>query len=153
MPELLISATSFQADRADIYAIRRAVFVVEQSVPEDIEIDDHDTDAHHVLAFVDGTPAGTGRITNDGRIGRMAVLAAYRRQGIGRRILENLITIGRGRGLGQLVLSSQCQAVPFYEQSGFITTGPIYTEAGIDHQWMELSVSPTVANGSGKRHK
>lgn len=153
MPELLISATSFQADRAAIYAIRRAVFVVEQSVPEDIEIDDHDPDAHHVLAFVDGTPAGTGRITNEGRIGRMAVLAAYRRQGIGRRILENLIAIGRNHGLGHLVLSSQCQAVPFYEQSGFITTGSIYTEAGIDHQWMELSVSPTVANRSGKRHK
>jgi len=153
MPELLVTATSFQADRAAIYAIRRAVFVVEQSVAEDIEIDDHDPDARHVLAYIDGTPAGTGRITNDGRIGRMAVLAAYRRQGVGRQMLTKLIAMGRSLGLERLVLSSQCQAVPFYERMGFITTGSVYIEAGIDHQWMELSVPAAVANESGKRHK
>jgi predicted GNAT family N-acyltransferase len=153
MPELLVKATSFQADRAVIYAIRHAVFIVEQSVPEEIEIDEHDADARHVLAFVDGVPAGTGRVTDRGRIGRMAVLAEFRGRGIGRQILDTLIDTGRDLGAEKLALSAQCQAVPFYERAGFVLQGEIYTEAGIEHQWMELSDPATVANGPGKRHK
>jgi predicted GNAT family N-acyltransferase len=153
MPELLITATSFQTDRAVIYSIRHAVFVVEQSVPEDIEIDALDPDARHVLAFVDGIPVGTGRITAEGRIGRMAVLARFRGQGVGREIMQTLIRMGSDLGVARLVLSAQCQAVPFYERMGFVLQGSIYREAGIDHQWMELPASALVANDTGKRHK
>ena len=132
-----VQQTDFVADRATIYSIRRTVFIVEQSVPEEIEIDELDPVALHVLAYVGDLPVGTGRITTDGRIGRMAVLQAYRGRGVGRAILGALIAIGRDTGLQRLYLSAQCHAIPFYEKFGFVAEGPVYDEAGIDHRHME----------------
>jgi predicted GNAT family N-acyltransferase len=129
--------TSFAENRELIFGIRKTVFVVEQSVPEDIELDELDPDAQHVLAFIDGAPVGTGRITSQGRIGRMAVLSEYRGHGVGREILLALVKIGRNNGIDRLCLSAQCHAIPFYERMGFVAQGDIYEEAGIPHRWME----------------
>jgi predicted GNAT family N-acyltransferase len=129
--------TSFAENRELIFGIRKTVFVVEQSVPEDIELDELDPDAQHVLAFIDGAPVGTGRITSQGRIGRMAVLSEYRGHGVGREILMALVKIGRNNGIDRLCLSAQCHAIPFYERMGFVAQGDIYEEAGIPHRWME----------------
>ena len=136
MTDIQIKSVSFETDRDAIYAIRKTVFIIEQAVPEEIEIDEHDPEARHVLAYMDGRPVGTGRITSDGRIGRMAVLGEYRGQGVGRAILDTLIEIGCRAIMPQLFLSAQCQAIPFYEQSGFVVAGPVYEEAGIDHRHM-----------------
>jgi predicted GNAT family N-acyltransferase len=129
--------TSFAENRELIFGIRKTVFVVEQSVPEDIELDELDPDAQHVLAFIDGAPVGTGRITSQGRIGRMAVVSEYRGHGVGREILLALVKIGRNNGIDRLCLSAQCHAIPFYERMGFVAQGDIYEEAGIAHRWME----------------
>ncbi|MFQ5635113.1 MAG: GNAT family N-acetyltransferase [Gammaproteobacteria bacterium] len=137
MTGIRIQQTDYARDRAAIYAIRRTVFVVEQAVPEDIEVDEHDAVARHVLAYVNGQAVGTGRITADGRIGRMAVLADYRGRGVGRAILDALVGIGRRAGATRLFLSAQCHAIPFYEKSGFVAEGPVYEEAGIAHRSME----------------
>ena len=64
----------YESNTEDICAIRYEVFVDEQKVPEELEIDGLDNEAKHILAFVDGLPIGTGRILNDGHIGRVAVL-------------------------------------------------------------------------------
>jgi predicted GNAT family N-acyltransferase len=138
MSRIRIEPADFAADRDAIYAIRRIVFVVEQAVPEEIEIDELDAGARHVLAYLDSRAVGTGRITADGRIGRMAVLADSRGCGVGRAILAALIEIGRSAGVARLHLSAQCHAIPFYEKSGFVAHGPVYQEAGIDHRHMEL---------------
>ena len=98
MAGIRIEPTDFSTDREAIYAIRRTVFIIEQAVPEEIEIDGLDPVARHVLAYLDGNPVGTGRITPDGRIGRMAVLAECRAQR--GRILE----VGAGLGLVGLAL-------------------------------------------------
>jgi len=140
MSTLRIVGTDFQANGDIIFSIRKAVFVIEQSVPEEIELDDLDDEAQHVLAFIGDVAIGTGRITADGRIGRMAVLRVYRRQGVGRGILKKLVEIGQTLGLDRLCLSAQCSAIPFYERMGFIAEGVIYKEAGIDHQWMVSAI-------------
>lgn len=140
MSEIRIAVAGFERDRDEIYGIRREVFVVEQAVPEEIEIDEHDAHARHVLARVDGRAVGTGRISvtdGRGRIGRMAVLRDWRGRGVGRAILEALMAAGREMGAVRFVLSAQCHAVPFYERSGFVAHGDVYEEAGIDHQRME----------------
>ena len=72
----------------DICAIRYEVFVDEQNVPEELEIDGLDGEAKHVLAFIDRVPIGTGRILIDGHIGRVAVLKNYRGHGIGKLIMK-----------------------------------------------------------------
>lgn len=141
MAEISVERTDFDEERDAIYAIRKTVFIIEQSVPEEIEIDEHDPVAHHVLAYVDGRAVGTGRLTPDGRIGRMAVLAEYRGCGVGRAILDALIDIGSAAGAPRLFLSAQCHAIPFYEKAGFVADGPVYDEAGIDHRRMERATA------------
>ncbi len=137
MAQVRIEQTDFAQQRDAIYAIRKTVFIVEQAVPAEIEIDGHDPVARHVLAFMDGQAVGTGRITSDGRIGRMAVLADFRGLGVGRAILHALIDIGTADDAPRLFLSAQCHAIPFYEKAGFVAEGPIYEEAGIDHRRMD----------------
>jgi predicted GNAT family N-acyltransferase len=140
LADLRIEATEFESDRELIFAIRTAVFVLEQSVPVDIEIDGQDPLARHVLAYLDGRPVGTGRILPDGRIGRMAVLREARGQGVGTAMLARLLEIARDLAIDQVCLSAQCEAVPFYTRLGFTATGPVYREAGIDHRWMERAL-------------
>ena len=138
MAHIRITTTSFAVDAELIYSLRKAVFIDEQGVPAAIEIDELDPICQHVLAWRDGIAVGTGRIAPDGRIGRMAVVASYRGQGIGRDILIGLMRLGRDMGVDRLYLSSQCQAIPFYEKAGFVVSGPVYEEAGISHRLMLL---------------
>jgi predicted GNAT family N-acyltransferase len=85
-----IQRTTWQKDKELLSNIRYQVFVDEQKVPFELEIDDDDPLAAHVLCLVDGQPVGTGRILLDGHIGRLAVLQAHRKQGYGNKILDHL---------------------------------------------------------------
>ena len=117
----------------EICAIRYNVFVEEQKVPEELEIDGLDDKAKHVLAFVDSVQIGTGRILSDGHIGRVAVLKDYRGLGIGKLIMKDLIKWAQNMNLEKVWLSSQWHAHSFYLDLGFVCVGEIYIEAGIDH--------------------
>ncbi|MDP6673624.1 MAG: GNAT family N-acetyltransferase [Gammaproteobacteria bacterium] len=145
MANVSIRTTSFAVDAELIYSLRKTVFIDEQGVPADIEIDEFDPVCQHVLAWRDDVAVGTGRIAPDGRIGRMAVIAEYRGQGIGRAILAALMQLGRDTSVDRLYLSAQCQAISFYEQAGFVASGPVYDDAGIDHRHMAL---PSATDGS-----
>lgn len=116
--------------------IRFAVFVEEQRVPAEIELDARDADSVHALATLDGRVVGTGRLLPDAHVGRMAVLKEARGRGVGGRILEALVARARARGDREVVLSAQVHAVPFYERHGFEAFGEIYQEAGIPHRDM-----------------
>ena len=89
----------YESHTEDICAIRYEVFVDEQNVPEELEIDGFDGEAKHVLTFVDGVPMGTGRILSDGHIGRVAVLKNYRGLGIGKSIMKELIKCAQDMSL------------------------------------------------------
>jgi len=123
----------YESYTKDICAIRYKVFVGEQKVPEELEIDGLDDQAKHVLAFVDGVPIGTGRILSDGHIGRVAVLKDYRGLGIGKSIMKELIKWAQNMNLEKAWLSSQWHAHSFYLDLDFVCVGEIYKEAGIDH--------------------
>jgi predicted GNAT family N-acyltransferase len=123
---------SVSADR--LREIRRVVFVEEQRVPEELEIDGHDPACAHVLAEdARGEAVGTGRLLPDGRIGRMAVLATWRNRGIGTRLLHALMEAARAQGLREVHLHAQQNARAFYERHGFRIEGEPYLEAGIPH--------------------
>jgi len=123
----------YESYTEDICAIRNEVFVNEQNVPKELEIDGLDIEAKHVLAFVDGVPIGTGRILSDGHIGRVAVLKDYRGLGIGKLIMKELIKWAQDMSLEKVWLSSQWHAHSFYLDFGFVCVDEIYKEAGIDH--------------------
>ncbi|MES2739655.1 MAG: GNAT family N-acetyltransferase [Pseudomonadota bacterium] len=122
---------------ADATAIRFEVFVDEQKVPAEIELDQMDAQCLHAVAYDGaGTPVGTGRLLPDGHIGRMAVRKAARGGGVGAVLLRTLIEVARQRGERAVVLSAQLQAAPFYARHGFVIEGGQFMEAGIAHVQM-----------------
>ncbi len=143
MLDLRLDFANFDADRRDLLAVREEVFVAEQKVPLELEVDADDARSIHVIARdPDGRPIGTGRLTPDGRIGRMAVLRPWRGQGVGSAILRSLIETARERGARELSLSSQVSAEPFYARFGFVAEGEPYDDAGIPHRTMRLALAP-----------
>jgi len=123
----------------DARRVRYEVFVVEQSVPLDIELDDQDAVSIHAVAYdARGRPLGTGRLLPDGHIGRMAVHRHARGRGVGGAILDALVAQGLARGHDTLLLHAQLQARRFYETRGFAAQGEVFMEAGIPHVLMAL---------------
>jgi predicted GNAT family N-acyltransferase len=121
--------------------VRHAVFVVEQDVPESLEWDAIDEHSLHALAVDDrGEPIGCARLLPDGHIGRVAVLARWRRRGVGSALLQTLMQAARARGDARVMLKSQVAAMPFYARHGFVEHGGVFDEAGIPHQAMERSL-------------
>lgn len=117
--------------------IRTAVFVDEQGVPADLEMDGRDGDCAHALAESSaGDAVGTGRLMRDGRIGRMAVLSTWRGRGVGAAILEALMDEARRRGFRETHLHAQAHAKDFYARHGYAVEGDEYLEAGIPHVGM-----------------
>jgi predicted GNAT family N-acyltransferase len=114
--------------------IRFAVFVDEQKVPVDLEVDDWDPQCVHAVAFdAHDSAIGTGRLLPDGHIGRMAVSASARGRGAGSDLLQHLMDEARRRGHAAAVLSAQTHAIPFYQRHGFEVMGAEYLDCGIPH--------------------
>lgn len=134
MDRITVSVVRWPDKQAELTAIRRAVFIEEQNVPESIELDGRDPDCSHVLASDDlGNPIGTARIDSSGKIGRMAVLPEYRGRGVGARMLGAIMEHGRSSGITYFHLSAQLSAVGFYKKMGFERSGEEFREAGITH--------------------
>jgi predicted GNAT family N-acyltransferase len=131
------------------HEIRRRVFIEEQHVPEEIEMDEDDAHAFHALAILDGKPVGCGRFVAQGhevnpgevKIGRMAVLANLRTHGIGRAILLFLMRTARERGYHCAILHAQLTAEGFYLKNGYTPVGEVFEEAGIAHRAMVRELS------------
>lgn len=141
-----LCTVSWQTNAAQLLRVRYAVFVDEQGVPAELEQDAEDAGALHLLArSPDGEPIATARLLADGHIGRMAVLPAWRGQGLGTAMLQRLIEIGRQRGQARLFLHAQCHAEGFYRRCGFIAEGPVFDDAGIDHRLMVLYLKQSPA--------
>ena len=138
--EILIK--SWQEAEVDAFLVRQAVFIREQGVPVELELDEFDPVASHALAYRDTQCIGTGRLLDLGagqtQIGRMAVLAQFRGMGTGGQILKTLIDLARLQSAKTIVLHSQVSAISFYEKLGFTPQGEIYEEAGILHRNMIL---------------
>ena len=119
---------------ADAQEIRIAVFVQEQNVPPELEMDEKDAVCLHAVAYdAAGTPVGTARLLPDAHIGRMAVMKSARGTGIGSALLRGMMAHARERGHPDVVLSAQTHAAPFYLAHGFVQVGEEFYEAGIAH--------------------
>jgi len=136
-----VIAIESPADMERALAIRRRVFIEEQNVPEEIEMDTDDSHAFHALAILDGVAIGCGRMLEHGasevKIGRMAVLREFRKTGVGAQILRFLTDRARERGCRKAILHAQIAAEGFYLKEGFTPAGGVFDEAGIAHRLME----------------
>jgi predicted GNAT family N-acyltransferase len=141
---VVILIKAWQEAKQDAYSIRKRVFIEEQGVPEEMELDEFDLNAQHALAYADSECIGTARLVtlagNRGRIGRMAVLPKYRGQGVGKQLLGALLKVCQSQSIKQIELHAQVTVIPFYEQFGFIAQGDVYDEAGIPHRDMILRI-------------
>jgi len=135
-----IELMSWEQAKALASPIRFEVFVREQRVPAEIELDDMDPVCVHAVAFEGTRAIGTGRLLPDGHIGRMAIVRDWRRRGVGAAILTALMEAARRRGDREIALSAQVHAVEFYRAHGFKPVGDEYEEAGIRHQTMVRSL-------------
>jgi predicted GNAT family N-acyltransferase len=141
-----VRPVNWNANRAELRAIRRAVFIEEQHVPEELEWDDADERAYHVLAKnADGFAIGTGRLSLDCQIGRMAVAREWRGRGVGGAILKTLIDLAAKEGCRVVRLHAQTHALRFYGKHGFEAVSSEFQEAGIPHRAMELRLAPEPA--------
>ncbi|MDQ8185192.1 GNAT family N-acetyltransferase [Pelagicoccus sp. SDUM812002] len=132
-PAAKVMEVDFSKSQPEIRAVRFEVFVEEQRVPAEMEMDEWDERSRHVLAYWGGRAVGTGRLLPNGHIGRVAVLEAFRGNGVGMLLMHELMRMGETAGMARFILSSQTQASAFYERLGFSKHGGIYEEAGIPH--------------------
>ncbi len=136
---ITISVARTEEERAQCLAIRMVVFVHEQQVPAELELDAYDDDATHLLLTEDNVPLATARLVDKhgvAKIGRVAVVKAARGRGLGLRIMQAALEEARGQGFRAAMLDSQTYAIPFYEKLGFVAEGEEFDDAGIPHRLM-----------------
>jgi len=132
-----IEIVDYAASYTELRAVRDAVFVVEQQVPEALERDALDSLSQHVIARdAAGQAIGTARLSADGIIGRMAIVAAWRGKQVGTALLNALLEQAKIKNLEAVQLHAQTHALDFYARHGFLPIGEVFVEAGIEHQQM-----------------
>jgi ElaA protein len=134
-----IKRVSAQAELVQALAIRIRVFVREQRVPAEIELDADDRQAVHFLALKSGKAVGAARIVlkrGKAKIGRMAVLKSHRGKGVGKALLKHTVDMSRRLKAQQVYLNAQVAVIGFYQKLGFRAVGPVFSEAGIPHRKM-----------------
>ena len=124
----------------DAKLIRELVFISEQNIPEQDEWDDQDAISQHFVVYNQNQPIATARLLANNSVGRVAVLKAYRGQGIGRLIMLEIIAYAQAQKRPSLQLSSQVHAISFYEKLGFSIQGDEYDECGIPHIEMVMPI-------------
>ncbi|MBO1511568.1 GNAT family N-acetyltransferase [Metabacillus bambusae] len=123
----------------DAYSVRRTVFVDEQQVPEEEEIDQFEDDATHIVLYDNEVPVGAARLRvldGIGKLERICVLSSSRKNGAGKLLVNKLEEIAIEQGVSKLKLNAQTHAIPFYERLGYETVSDVFMDAGIPHVTM-----------------
>ena len=132
-----------QKEKLECFNIRFEVFVNEQGVPKEIELDEFDRNSFHALARINNKPL-TGRLiyldTENAKIGRMAVYLDYRKIGIGGLILDLLEKKAKNKRVKHLTLNTQEYISKFYSNHGYSQKGTVFLEAGIPHIKMDKKI-------------
>ncbi|MFQ6031004.1 MAG: GNAT family N-acetyltransferase [Dehalococcoidia bacterium] len=126
-----------ELDLEGAIAVRMRVFVVEQQIPAEEELDEADATATHAIALFQGQVIGTGRLiehdADTAQIGRMAVDQPWRRRGVGGMILQFLEQEARQQGMRRCLLHAQDYVKSFYAAQGYEEHGDIFLEVDIPH--------------------
>jgi predicted GNAT family N-acyltransferase len=134
-----VKRVSSQAELVQAFTIRIRVFVKEQHVPAEIELDSDDQRAIHFLAIKSAKAVGTARVVmrhGNAKIGRMAVLKTYRRKHVGAALLKRAIAAAKRLCARRIYLHAQVAVTGFYQRMGFRAVGRMFDEAGIAHRKM-----------------
>jgi predicted GNAT family N-acyltransferase len=133
-----------ETERDAALTLRHEVFVVEQGVPVELEIDEDDAGALHLVAVSDGAIVGTCRVVYDGdraKFGRLVVARAARGAGVGSALLGEAERRARAAGARTMALAAQTTAMGLYERAGYAARGDVFLDAGIEHMTMEKALA------------
>ena len=133
-----IIETHWSEHSDEITHIRNIVFVKEQCVPKNIEMDGKDVDCNHFLICKKNEPIGTARLQSGGKIERVSILKTERKKGLGTKLMKFIINSARKKDLEKVYLHSQMDSIDFYKSLGFKTKGEMFQEAGIKHVLMVM---------------
>ncbi|MFT4412422.1 GNAT family N-acetyltransferase [Fredinandcohnia humi] len=123
----------------DAYKIRKIVFVDEQNVPIEEEIDQYEDSATHIVLYDNSEPVGAGRfreVDGFGKVERICVLSTHRKKGAGNIIMDKIEGLAKERGFTKVKLNAQTHAEAFYKKLGYETVSDIFMDAGIPHVTM-----------------
>ncbi|MBW3114169.1 MULTISPECIES: GNAT family N-acetyltransferase [Bacillaceae] len=127
----------------DVFTIRKTVFVEEQQVPLEEEIDEHENDSIHFILYEQNNAVGAGRfriLDGMGKVERICVLKNMRGKGAGRELMLGIEEYAKNQPLSQLKLNAQTYAIPFYEGLGYEVTSDEFLDAGIPHKTMSKHI-------------
>ena len=146
MTAAVIIKRAVEAELSMCLRIRHEVFVEEQQVPAELELDEHDATALHFIVLDGARPVATARVLlkNEGRtakIGRVAVLKHARGAGIGKFLMQSLEKMPDLWCVSTFVLEAQTHALAFYERLGYRPHGDEFMDAGIPHFHMKKTVA------------
>ncbi|QNX88175.1 GNAT family N-acetyltransferase [Acinetobacter seifertii] len=136
-----VIADDWEQLEKDAKYIREQVFIQEQGIAPEDEWDDFDATAVHFMVYDKEQPIATARLLPQHSVGRVAVLIPYRKQGIGKILMQHIIDYARNQKLPYLKLSAQTYVTAFYEALGFNVQGEVYQDCGIPHINMILALS------------
>lgn len=126
-------------EKSDVYQVRKTVFVEEQHVPLEIEIDEYEDDAIHFICYEHKAPIGASRLRilpEYGKLERICVLKSYRGQSIGKQLIKKMETVISSNGKSTAKLNAQTHAIDFYKHLGYEVISDVFDDAGIPHVTM-----------------
>ncbi|MBM7647514.1 putative GNAT family N-acyltransferase [Bacillus ectoiniformans] len=129
-----------QQELNDAFTVRKKVFVEEQQVPLELEIDEHEDSSAHFTLYDGEMPCGAGRfreVEGVGKAERICILPEYRGTGAGRQMMEAIESYAKSHSLPAVKLNAQTQAIPFYERIGYEIISDEFLDAGIPHKTMK----------------
>ncbi|RBP92159.1 putative GNAT family N-acyltransferase [Cytobacillus firmus] len=138
-----VKVVSSEQELHDAFSVRKQVFINEQNVPEEEEIDQFEDEAVHFVLYNNGMPAGAGRfrtVDGNGKVERICVLKENRQSGSGKAIMDKIEEHAKKQGLPALKLNAQTQAIPFYEKLGYQVISEVFMDAGIPHRTMKKKI-------------
>ena len=142
--QLNVEIAQSESQLEEVFSVRKTVFVQEQNVPLEEEIDEHENQSTHFILYDGDRPAGAGRfrlLDGIGKVERICVLKSLRGKGAGREIMQAIEQYAAGRSISKLKLNAQTYAIPFYEGLGYEVVSEEFMDAGIPHRTMIITIS------------
>ncbi|WP_374722788.1 GNAT family N-acetyltransferase [Peribacillus tepidiphilus] len=138
-----VKIVSNEKELQDAFSVRKTVFVDEQKVPVEEEIDSFEDEAVHFVLYDNEQPVGAGRfrlVDGMGKVERICVLSSHRKKGAGKIIMDAIEEYAAKQDLKKLKLNAQTHAIPFYERLGYEVVSEEFLDAGIPHKTMMKTI-------------
>lgn len=139
-----VKVVETEKELQDAFSVRKQVFIEEQNVPEEEEIDQYEDSSIHFVLYDGDGPQGAGRlreVEGIGKVERICVMKPLRGKGAGNLLMKKVEEVAGEKGIKMLKLNAQTHAIPFYEKLGYEVVSEVFMDAGIPHKTMTKTVS------------